>query len=250
MSFGALADRSGARRLLLGGMAIFVVASGFAATGNALGGLIAAQAALGVGAALLLPSSLTLPAHAYPNPARRAAAVGIWSRSRPPPLRRAHSSPVCSSTWVAGVRSSQSTMVALAALTFALIENRPLGLTSAAVLGSLALCAAAGAGLLIAERRSPAPMLPLGQFPARGFSWSLVAGVLLSFAVYGELFLLALYLQDVRGLTPIETGLVYLQQPVATALVGIPTGRLIGRIGPRLPLIAGVRPASRARYCW
>ena len=96
MSFGALADRFGARRLLLGGMAIFVVASGFAATGNALGGLIAAQAALGVGAALLLPSSLTLLVHAYPNPAGEQPRSG-YGRDRgrrlcgePTPRRFAH----------------------------------------------------------------------------------------------------------------------------------------------------------------
>jgi DHA2 family methylenomycin A resistance protein-like MFS transporter len=57
--------------------------------------------------------------------------------------------------------------------------------------------------------------------------------------MYGQLFLLTLYLQEARGLSPTDMGLVYLSQPIVVALVGIPTGRILGRIGPRVPLIVG-----------
>jgi DHA2 family methylenomycin A resistance protein-like MFS transporter len=79
MSAGALVDRYGARRLMFGGVAVFVLGSALAGAASDSGALIGAQAALGVGAALLLPASLSLLTHAYPDPARRAFAVGIWS---------------------------------------------------------------------------------------------------------------------------------------------------------------------------
>jgi DHA2 family methylenomycin A resistance protein-like MFS transporter len=79
MSAGALADRLGARRLVLAGAALYLLGSLFAATASTVGVLVAAQAALGLGAVLLLPSSLSMLTHAYPDPARRAVAVGIWA---------------------------------------------------------------------------------------------------------------------------------------------------------------------------
>jgi DHA2 family methylenomycin A resistance protein-like MFS transporter len=273
MSAGAFVDRFGARRLMFGGVAIFLVGSSLAGVANGPRALIAAQAGLGVGAALLLPASLSLLTHAYPDPARRAVAVGIWSSTAAVAFA---ASPLVAGflidvggwravfavnlpfavavvgllTWhvpETPTRIGQgvdlagqcTAMVALAALTFALIESRPLGWSSKAVLGSLAVFVIASVGFVAIERRSTDPMLPLGLFSTRGFSPSIAAGVLVSVSVYGQLFLLALYLQDGRGLSPTEMGLVYLAQPVATALIGIPIGRFIGRMGPRVPLIVG-----------
>jgi len=273
MSAGAFVDRYGARRLMFGGVAVFVLGSALAGAANDTGALIGAQAALGVGAALLLPASLSLLTHAYPDPARRALAVGIWSSTAAVAFA---TSPLLAGLLIAVggwramfavnlpfavavvallVRHVRETptrighgmdlagqcaaMIALASMTYALIESRPLGWTSAAVIGSLTAFVIATGMFVAVERRSNDPMLPLGLFSVRGFSSSIAAGVLVSISVYGQLFLLALYLQAGRGLTPLRMGLVYLAQPAATAMIGIPIGRLIGRIGARVPLIAG-----------
>jgi DHA2 family methylenomycin A resistance protein-like MFS transporter len=273
MSAGALADRLGARRLVLCGAALYLLGSLFAATANGVGVLVAAQGTLGLGAALLLPSSLSLLTHAYPDPVRRGVAVGIWSTvaagsfAASPFLagllidaggwRAVFAVNVPFAVTVAvlllwhvpdtpkriarslDLAGQGSAMVALGALTFALIESRALGWDSSAVIGCLGAVVLASAAFVIVERRSAAPMLPLGLFAARGFTWSIVAGLLVTFALYGQLFLLTLYLQEARGLSATEMGLVYLSQPIVVAFVGIPTGRMLGRIGPRVPLIVG-----------
>jgi MFS transporter, DHA2 family, methylenomycin A resistance protein len=182
---------------------------------------------------LLLPASLSLLTHAYPDPARRAFAVGIWSSTAAvafatSPLLAglliavggwravfAVNLPFAVAVMVLLVRHVRETptrighgldlggqcaaMIALGSLTFALIEGRPLGWTSAAVLASLTTFVFATAVSVAVERRCDDPTLPSGLFSVRGFSSSVVAGVLVSVSVYGQLFLLALYLQAGRG---------------------------------------------------
>src|SRR5688572_29372439 len=79
LSAGALADRLGARRLLLAAVTLFTLGSGAAAAAPTVEALVAAQAVMGVAAALLVPCSLALLAHGYREPARRARAIGIWA---------------------------------------------------------------------------------------------------------------------------------------------------------------------------
>jgi MFS transporter, DHA2 family, methylenomycin A resistance protein len=98
---------------------------------------------------------------------------------------------------------------------------------------------AAGAAFVAVEHRGRAPMLPLGLFASRAFSTSTTAGLLVSFAIYGQLFVLSLYLQEVRGLSALGTGLAFIPQPIVFALAGIPAGRAVARFGPRVPLAAG-----------
>jgi DHA2 family methylenomycin A resistance protein-like MFS transporter len=273
MSAGALADRIGARRLLLLGVGIFALGSLAAIAADSLGALIAAQAFLGVGAALLVPASLALLTHSYPESSGRARALGIWASVAAVAFA---ASPVVAGAIIdaAGWRGvfavnvpfvlavfvlvrwfvpptprglprgldlpgQAAAMVALASLTLALIESGSLGWAAPGVLAAFLVAVVAGTAFVAIERRSPDPMLPLGLFDSRGFSVSVGAGVLLSFALYGELFLISLYLQEERGLSATEMGLTFLPQPVATALVGVPAGWMIGRIGPRTPLAVG-----------
>ncbi len=273
LSAGALSDRLGARRMMRGGVVVFALASAAAALAPTTAALIAAQVLLGIGAAALVPASLTLLSHAYPDPVRRARAVGVWATvsasafASGPVLggllidaigwramfavnlpfaaavavllaRGVAETPRAAARGV-DVRGQVSAVAALAALTFAIIESRSQGWGSPAVLGGFAVAIAAGAAFVHAERTSPAPMLPLSLFSSRVFSASTAAGALVSFAVYGQLFLLSLYFQDVRGLSALETGLAFLPQPVVFALAGIPAGRLVARVGPRVPLMLG-----------
>jgi len=273
LSAGALADRLGARRVMRAGVALFALASAAAALAPSTTALVAAQVILGVGAAALVPASLTLLTHAYPDPVRRAKAVGIWAAisasafAAGPVLggllidavgwrlvfaiNLPFAAAIGALLW-RGVAETPRTpargldlagqataIIALAALTFALIESRSLGWGSPLVAGGLLVAVVAGVAFIAVERRGRAPMLPLELFSSRAFSASTAAGALVSFAVYGQLFLLSLYFQDVRGLTALQTGLAFLPQPVVFALAGIPSGRLVARIGPRWPLAIG-----------
>ena len=258
----------GARRMMRAGVAIFAVASAAAALAPSTTTLVAAQVLLGVGAAALVPASLTLLSHAYPDPIRRARAVGVWAAISASAFA---AGPVLGGLLVDAVGwrlvfainlpfaaaialllwrgvgetsrvarrgldlAGQATaIVALASLTFALIESRSLGWGSPLVAGGLVLAVVAAVAFVAVERRGRAPMLPLELFSSRAFSASTAAGSLINFALYGEFFLLSPYFQDVRDLSALETGLAFLPQPLVFALAGIPAGRLVARIGRAL----------------
>jgi DHA2 family methylenomycin A resistance protein-like MFS transporter len=226
------------------------------------GALVAVQALLGFGAAVLVPASLALLTRTFEAPAARAGALGVWASTAAVvfaagpviagvvidlagwravfalnlpfvlaiALLLGPEAPAPGAERRLDVAGQLTAVVALAALTFALIEGVP---------AAFALALVAGLAFVAVERRAEEPMLPLGLFSAPAFSGAVSAGVLLSVALYGQLFLMSLYLQEARGLSATETGLVFLPQPVMTALTGIPAGRLIGRLGPRAPALAG-----------
>lgn len=278
LSAGALADRFGGRRMALLGASLFVVASTVATAAPSVLALVGAQIVLGMGAAALVPASLAILTRAYPEPGRRAHAVGVWAATSaaafaagpvlaglliealgwralfavnlplaaivlvlvargvaPSPGERARS---------IDVAGQATAILTLAALTFGLIESGESGWTSPIVLGAFTVALAAGTAFVAAENRAPAPMLPLTLFRERAFTASTLAGTFISFAMYAELFLVSLYLQDVRGMTALETGLAFLPQPILFALAGLPAGRMVARFGPRLPLMAGGAVAS------
>lgn len=278
LSAGALADRFGGRRMALAGASLFTVASAVAAAAPTVAALVGAQLLLGVGAAALVPASLAILTRAYPEPARRARAVGVWAASSAAAFA---AGPVLAGLLIEAVGwraifavnlpfaaavlllvsrgvapapgargrgldlAGQATaIVALAALTLALIESGDVGWGSPLVAAALAVALAAGTAFVAVERRAAAPILPLTLFRERAFTASTVAGLTVSFALYAELFLVSLYLQDVRGLSALETGLAFLPQPILFALAGLPAGRLVARHGPRLPLAAGGATAA------
>jgi len=273
LTMGSLADRIGARRMVIGGATLFAVASAAAALAPSLPALVAAQLALGVGASALLPGSLALLTHAYPHAGRRARAVGVWASGSAVVFA---AGPVLAGLLIEAVgwrgifavnlpfafaiiaitlRGIEETprrvsrgldlpgqitaIAALGALTFALIESGPLGWASAPVIGALVVAVTSGAAFIAIERRAATPMLPLSLFSSRTFSAAAAAGAFISFAMYGQLFFVSLYLQEIRGLSALETGLAYMPQPVLFALAGLPAGRLVARVGSRIPLAAG-----------
>jgi MFS transporter, DHA2 family, methylenomycin A resistance protein len=98
-----------------------------------------------------------------------------------------------------------------------------------------------GAGLFIlVEHRGRSPMVPLDLFTSRSFSAAAAIGALINLAYYGEIFVLSLYFQEVRGYSPFATGLAFLPLTGATFLLAAWGGRLSARFGPALPMAAGV----------
>jgi DHA2 family methylenomycin A resistance protein-like MFS transporter len=275
LSAGVLGDRFGARRIFLGGFALFTVASLACAVAPGALALNLARALQGVGAALLVPSSLAILNAAYAHErALLAKAVAWWtaaggvSIAAGPVLGGLLMSfagwraifwvniPIClAGFWLtlrvvprqhghAGARGVDLpgqllAIVALTAFVGAVIESHARGIGSALVQGALLLAVGAGALFLRVQRRSAAPMLPLALFRARTFGGAVLFGVLVNFAYYGIIFVLSFYLQQLRGLSALQAGLYFLPLTGTFIFSNIASGWLQARTGPRTPMVAG-----------
>jgi MFS transporter, DHA2 family, methylenomycin A resistance protein len=274
LSTGLAADRLGARTVFLAGLATFAVGSILATLAPTAAALIGAQAVLGVGAALVLPTSLSLLSQVFEDPTRRVRAVGTWAAGSAVSFA---TGPVLGGVLIeqAGWRSifvinlplallaatlvvtqvrgrtvrvgpaaplnlgPQAAAIAmLLALTFGLVESGDTGWGSTRVLVALAAAAVLAVGLVLRERSSDRPLVPRELVADRRFTGATAGGALLNFAFYGELFFLSLFLQEERGLDALETGLAFLPQPLFFIAVAPLAGRMIAR-GPRLPLALG-----------
>jgi DHA2 family methylenomycin A resistance protein-like MFS transporter len=274
LTAGSLGDKLGSRKVFLAGLAVFTLASLACGPAPNLGVLIAARVAQGVGAALVLPTSLALINASYPDRARRARAIGFWGGMGG---AAAGLGPVLGgilTNWVGwpaifyvnvpiGIAAILLTgrfvvapapktrigldpygqvlsVLAIAALAYGLIEAQSQGWTSPTILVSFAVAVLGGAAFVLVEHRGANPMLPLRLFRDREFSGSILIGAAINLGFYGELFLLALYFQDVRHLTPILAGLAILPQPGIASLASAVSGRHTGRLGARPVMLIGL----------
>ena len=275
---GSLGDLFGERRIFALGVSGFGVASLACAVAPTIGTLVAARAVQGVAGALLVPSSLAVIVHTFPA-SERGAAIGSWTAWGAiagvlGPLVGGELLAIASWRWLfvinvpfavacvslilfaipraapgrAGARRVDVPGALLCATglvgpVFALIEQPRLGWGSPAVLGPLL----AGVALLTAftwwESRTRDPMLPLGLFGRRNFS----AGNIETFAMYAGLavlfFFLVLFLQQIGGYTPLQSGLAILPVTIVMFTLSRRFGALADRFGPRFfmgggPLVA------------
>jgi EmrB/QacA subfamily drug resistance transporter len=267
LSAGALSDRAGARRAFGAGLGIFVFASLACGLAPNLPALIAARFLQGSAAAIMIPSSLALISQAYPEPRRRARAVALWSMggslaTTAGPivgglltgvswrliflinvpvglvalmlLRRVDRSPRRPVPFDLG--GQILAMTAIGALTFGTIHAGAEGLNNALTIASLATALAAAVGFVALQRRSTHPMLPLDLFRTPNVTASSVVGFAWVVGYFGVPFVISLYLQEVRGLSPLEAGMVFLPMTLAGAVL-VP---FIARIAER----TGVRPLT------
>lgn len=267
---GTLADRIGASWAYGAGLLLFVLASAACALAPTLGALVAARLAQGIGAAVMLPASLSLIREAYVDAARRARAIAVWAiggavASAVGPLVGGIVSLV---SWrmiffinlpVGAVALAlllriprsprqqvpfdwvgQATAVAsMGALTYGLIEGGAAGFGAPHVLGALALAVAASAAFLLAQTRGVHPMVPLELFRSPPVAISLSVGFAFMVGFYGAVFLLSLYLQELRGLSPLATGLAFIPMTALSAFVNPLSARMAERFGPRVPIATG-----------
>jgi DHA2 family methylenomycin A resistance protein-like MFS transporter len=274
LSMGYLGDRLGARKVYLGGMGLFALASVLCGVATHAATLIAGRALQGLGAAAMMPCSLALLSYATAHEhGLRARAVGWWTAAGSITIAAGPivggllmsianwrsiffvNVPVCLlGAWLTlrvpeTERKAQHkyfdlpgqalAMLALTGLSMAVIEVHPLGWMHPLVLGSLAAVLLAVPLFLWTESRSPAPMLPLHFFKAPGFSAAVVYGVVMNFTYYGIVFLLSLYLQRVHGYSALRAGLAYLPLTATFFGVNIFSGWLVGRVGARWPMVLG-----------
>ena len=272
---GSTADRLGRRRIFQVGLASFTVASLLCSLAPGLGWLVAFRGLQAIGGSMLNPVALSIIANTFTDSRERARAIGVWggvfglSIALGPVLGGVLTDSV---GWrgifwvnipvgVAGIvltalfvpesRAARPrrvdpvgqvlVIVALASLTYAIIEGPSTGWTSPLILGLFAVAAAALAGLIFYEPRRREPLLDLRFFRSAPFSGATLIAVSAFAATGGFLFLNTLYLQDVRGLSALHAGLYTLPLAVMTLLLAPLSGWITGRRGPRLPLlVAGV----------
>ena len=275
LSAGVIGDRLGSRRAYLAGFWIFAAAS--LACGLAPGALslIAARAVQGVGAALLVPSSLAILNHVSGHDAKlRAQMVGVWTAAGGVSIAAGPvlgglllgafgwrtlflvNLPLCAfAIWLTSVvvpeaepgKSRESldlpgqvlAVVTLTSLVGAVIEARPLGFLHPLVVAGVVVAVVTGVLFVWAEHRSKAPMLPLGFFARPNFTAATLFGIMANLTYYGTIFVLSLYLQQVKHWTAAQTGLAYLPLTGGFILSNMLSGVVVGRFGFRPPMIAG-----------
>ncbi|MFI8518947.1 MFS transporter [Streptomyces sp. NPDC085481] len=273
LMFGAaLGDRFGRRRLFGIGLAVFTGASAAAALAPGIDALIAARAVQGVGAAIMMPLTLTLLTAAVPA-ARRGMAFGIWGAVNglavaSGPLIGGSLTEHISWQWIfwlnvplglvllplARLRLSESygtgarldaagTLLAsggLFGIVYGLIRGPIDGWTSATVLTGLIAGAALIGGFVHHGINAKAPMLPMRLFRDRAFSGINAASLLMFLGMFGSIFLLSQYMQGVLGYSPTEAGLRMLPWTGMPMLVAPLAGALSDRIGGRPVVAAGL----------
>ncbi|MDE1179677.1 MFS transporter [Paraburkholderia sp.] len=130
-------------------------------------------------------------------------------------------------------------IVALTAFTGAVIEGRPRGIGDPLVAGGLIVAALAAMAFIAVESRVATPMLPLSLFGKRTFSAAVLFGICVNLSYYGMVFVLSLYLQHVRGYTPLQAGLAFLPLTGGFLVSNVASGWVVGRFGARVPMIVG-----------
>jgi EmrB/QacA subfamily drug resistance transporter len=268
----AIGDRFGRRSVFLAGIALFTAASALCAVSVEPWMLISARALQGVGAAALMPLSLTLLVGSVAD-RFRPAAIGIWGGiaglgvALGPLIGGAV---VEGWNWQAifwlnvplGVVSVSLALLALPnsfgarlradvvglllagggvfGVVYGIVRGNEAGWTSTEVLSALV-----GGGILLLtfvwrEGRASAPLLPLRLFRGRSFTIANLVGVTFSFGIFGSIFILIQFLQIVQGHSPLEAGIMTMPWTLAPMIVAPLTGMLSPRTGTRLPIVLGL----------
>jgi MFS transporter, DHA2 family, methylenomycin A resistance protein len=271
---GVLGDRRGNRTVFLVGLAIFTLSSTLCSLAPTLLVLQIARAFQGLGAALLVPNSLALLNTTFPDPQKRARAIGIWAAVA---SIGALSGPLLggflvnafgwrsiflinlpigilcfllTSRWIApstlqGGRSLDlpgqvAGVLALGMLTFALIEGNSLGILSPLILAAYTGSLLFFLLLLFREKTTTHPMLPLALFQERTFSATNVVALCQTFTFTGFIFVISLFLQEVKHYSPSLTGLALLPSFGCALLATSLSGTLMARIGTKSVMVIGL----------
>jgi DHA2 family methylenomycin A resistance protein-like MFS transporter len=269
---GTVGDLHGHKRIVLVGLAVFGVASLACGAAPSSGLLIGARVLQGIGAALLLPGTLAIISHAFPEPDEQAKAIGIWAGigglalpagpllggalidafgwraiflvnvpivlvTLPVAVRvvRESAEPQQRRLDLAGTALAAG---ALAAVTFAFVAGR--GGVGPPVLAAAAAAVVCLAGFVAVERSREHPMFPLALFRRPDFSAANAAAGAMNLGTLGMLFVLTLYLQTVQHRSALAAGVAVLPLFLPLTVLAPLAGRLTARVGPKLPMAAGL----------
>jgi len=280
LTMGALGDRFGRKLALDAGLLVFVAASAASAFAGSAEVLIAARAAMGIGAALIMPATLSIITNIFP-PTERGRAIGVWAGMAALGVVLGPvvggwllehfwwgsvfliNLPVVALALLAGwplVPNSRDpsatpldptgaalSVAALVTLVYGIIQAPEDGWTDPVVLGAFGVAAVLAVAFIWWERRIQHPMLPMGFFRDPRFSAASGAIAMAFFALFGSVFLLTQHLQFVLGYTPLQAGVRIL--PVAALAVAAPlAARLTEGIGAKLVVAAGLLVVAGALW--
>jgi DHA2 family methylenomycin A resistance protein-like MFS transporter len=270
---GTVGDLRGHKRVVLCGLSVFGIASLGCGVAEAAGVLIACRVLEGIGAALMLPGTLAVIANAYPDERERARAIGVWAGVGSCALPAGPllggllvqsvgwrwvfllNVPIVAVASVATARVVTESRaraarrldlpgaalgaVALVGVTFAVIEAGHGG-SAVPVVIAAACAVAGGAGFVLVERRARDPLLPLGLLRHRAFVVANGVAGAMNLATLGLLFVVTLYLQDVRHDRALVAGVVLLPLFAPLSILAPLGGRIVARTGPRPPMLGGL----------
>lgn len=271
MFSGSVADRFGRRRVFQTGLALFSLGSLLCSLAPSLGALVAFRAFQAVGGSMLNPVAMSIVATTFAEPAARARAVGAWGAVAGLSLA---SGPVLGGLLVSGlgwrsifwinvpvgavaiyltgrfVPESKAkrgkrfdpvgqllVVTFLGPATAAVIEGPRHGWGSPLIVGLFVLAAASVVALVVYERRRREPLVDMRFFRSPAFSGAAIICVVALMTLGGFLFLNTLYLQDVRGYSPLRAGVLTIPMAAMLAVFSLVSGRIVAARGPRLALV-------------
>src|ERR1700704_2106011 len=283
LAVGSLSDRFGRKGMLLAGLSVFGLASLAGGLTDSAGALIAARSVMGLGAAMVFPSTLSLMTNVFTERRERALAIGLWGAitgaaialgpivggwllqafdwrsiffamapiaaiagvlvARYVPASR---DPHAPRTDRAGFALSTA-MIGL--LVYTVIEAPNHGWGSARTLGGFALTGMLAAAFVAWERRTEHPMLDLSLFGDPRFTAASASVAISFFALSGFIFLVTQYFQFLKGYGPLSTGVRLLPVASCVAIFSILGARLAMRVGTKLVVASGLL-AMAAFYLW
>jgi EmrB/QacA subfamily drug resistance transporter len=271
---GRLGDIFGRRRTFLFGVVVFALSSGFIGLSQSDEWLVVGRAVQGMGAAFMMPATLSIITNAFP-PHERGKAIGTWAgvsalalaigpvvggflvehvswqsifflnlpvavAAVAVTLFATHESRDETATHQIDFAGVATITIGLAALVLALVEGNSWGWGSARILALFGVAAAGLVGFAVVERRSREPMVDFAFFRSRSFLGANVVAFVVSFAMLAMFFFLALYMQNIKGYTALQTGVRFLPSTAVIIVVGPIAGRLTDRIGPRPLMTLGL----------
>lgn len=272
MPMSALGDRLGRKLVFICGIVVFTLASAGSALSTTSASLIAARALQGLGAAAIVPLSLTILSVASPSH-RRPLAIGIWGGVNGLGIAVG---PIVGGAVVSGLDwsaifwlnvpigaialvlsvfclpesagrqsrfDSWGVLLATAfflSLTWAIVNGSQVGWTDTRILGGLLLAAMGLAGFLAREKSSTDAFLPLRLFRQRTFSLANLAGFLFTGGIFGAIFFLSQFLQVSMGYSALQAGIRAMPWTLAPMVIAPISGVLVHRLGVRAVLAAGM----------
>ncbi len=273
MLSGSMGDRLGRKRTFQVGLLSFTLGSALCSIAPGLGWLIAFRMIQAIGGSMLNPVAMSIVTNVFTDPKERARAIGWWGGVAGVSIA---SGPLVggllvqaidwrSVFWVnipVGIAAIWLThkfvpeskaphprkldpvgqvlmILTLGLLVFGIIEAPNHGWGSDLILGCFAGALISGALLVYFEARHPEPLIDLRFFRSPPFSGAAIVSVCAFVSLGGFLFLNTLYLQDVRGFSPLHAGLALLPMAALMMVIGPFSGKLVGRRGPRISLVVG-----------
>jgi EmrB/QacA subfamily drug resistance transporter len=283
LAAGHLSDRFGRKGMLLSGLAVFGASSLVAGFMSSPGGLIAARAVMGVGAAMVFPSTLSLLTHVFTSRHERAQAIGLWGAVSGAAIALG---PIVGG-WLIQLSDWRSIFIAMApvavlagvlvagyvptsrdvdapatdragfvlstatiaVLIYTIIEAPNHGWGSTRTLAGFAVAIVLGAAFIAAERRAEEPMVDIGLFAHGRFTAASLSVAISFFALSGFIFLVTQYFQFLKGYGPLSTGVRLLPVASFVAISSILGARLAVHVGTKLVVAFGLLLMT-AFYVW